>query len=327
MPASAPAAGGDQDQAEAQRERRAQREQLQRQQHHRADHGGEVEAADREQMGEARAAHRLGVGLGNAILVAGGERGGDAALAAPPSRARICAERRCRQPAMRARKALARRRARRARCRARGRCRRSAGTRRRARNHRRRAPPSAPAASARRAAGRWRRARARRHAFSSSTLTRSRAGRPVADRARPAGGRLRSAASACTLSTRAVDLHHPLALEPRRGGALGLPPDQAAAERGGEAKRASARPQRVPGASASGPSAGAGGEQQEGGPSRPVRQPEPGGDAEHQPDREPERKLGPLGLEAGVRSARPTSEPARRSQLEGGASAMLGALA
>ena len=82
MPASAPAAGGDQDQAEAQRQSRAQGEQFQRQQHHRADHRGQVEPADREQMGEARAAHRLGVGLGNAILVAGGERGGDAGLAA-----------------------------------------------------------------------------------------------------------------------------------------------------------------------------------------------------------------------------------------------------
>ena len=75
-------AGRDQDQAEAQRQRRAQREQLQGQQHHRADHRGQVEPADREQMGEARAAHRLGVRLGDAELVAGGERGGDAALGA-----------------------------------------------------------------------------------------------------------------------------------------------------------------------------------------------------------------------------------------------------
>ena len=39
-----------------------------------------MEAADREQVGEPGPAHRLGVGFGDAVLVAGGERGGDAAL-------------------------------------------------------------------------------------------------------------------------------------------------------------------------------------------------------------------------------------------------------
>ena len=107
MPASAPDAGGDQDQPEAQRQRRAEREQLQGQQHHRADHGGEVKAADREQMGEAGAAHRLGVRLGNAALVAGGERGGDRRLRrrGEPRRGYAPA-RRWRQPAIRARQAL-----------------------------------------------------------------------------------------------------------------------------------------------------------------------------------------------------------------------------
>ncbi len=77
-----PGAGGDQHQPEAQRQRRAEREQLQREQHHRSDHRGEVEAADREQVGEAGAAHRFGVRFGNPALVAGGQRGGDPAGAA-----------------------------------------------------------------------------------------------------------------------------------------------------------------------------------------------------------------------------------------------------
>ena len=102
MPASAPAPAATRTRRKRSASAGLEREQLQRQQHDRADHRGEVEAADREQMGKAGAAHRLGVGIGNAILVAGRERGGDAAFAAPPSRARICAERRWRQPARRA---------------------------------------------------------------------------------------------------------------------------------------------------------------------------------------------------------------------------------
>ena len=56
----------------------------------------------------------------------------------------------------------------------------------------------------------------------------------AADRARPRSRNVRSAASAWTLSIRARELHQLLALEPRRRGALGLPPDQAAAQGGGK---------------------------------------------------------------------------------------------
>ena len=82
MPASAPAPAAIRIRRKRSASAGLKREQLQRQQHHRADHRGQMKPADREQMGKARAAHRLGILLGDAVLVAGGERGGDAALAA-----------------------------------------------------------------------------------------------------------------------------------------------------------------------------------------------------------------------------------------------------
>ena len=77
---------------------------------------------------------------------------------------------------------------------------------------------------------------------------------------------------------------------------------------------ASALPQRVPGASASRPRPSAGGEQAGRRSSRAVGQPEPGGDAEHQPDRQPERQLGALGLEQALRAAHPGGAEDRRQR-------------
>jgi hypothetical protein len=66
-------AGGDQRQSRVEREPRAERQQPQHQQHRRADHRGDVEAADRQQMRQAGTAHRLRIVLGDGALVAGGE--------------------------------------------------------------------------------------------------------------------------------------------------------------------------------------------------------------------------------------------------------------
>ncbi len=106
-----------------------------------------------------------------------------------------------------------------------------------------------------------------------------------------AAGAGRVAAGAAVRGRGGVGLEQPLARDPGRGGLLGLPPDQAAAQRGGEAENgerpAPARPRRQREQAEH----RAAGEQQEGGPWRPVGQPEPGGDAEDQADREPERQL------------------------------------
>ena len=66
-----PRAGGDQHQVEAQRQPLAEREQLQRQEHGESDHRGDVQSADREQVGQTAAAHRVGIVLVDGILVAG----------------------------------------------------------------------------------------------------------------------------------------------------------------------------------------------------------------------------------------------------------------
>ena len=83
-------AGRDQHQVEAQRQPLAQRQQLQRQQHRRPDHRGDVQAADRQQVGQARPAHRLGILLADRGLVAGGERGGDSAARCRAAASRMC---------------------------------------------------------------------------------------------------------------------------------------------------------------------------------------------------------------------------------------------
>jgi hypothetical protein len=74
--------GRDQHQRSAQAQRGAEGEQLEREQHDRADGGGQVKAADREEMCQARGAHRFGIGVGDRALIAGRERGGDRALPA-----------------------------------------------------------------------------------------------------------------------------------------------------------------------------------------------------------------------------------------------------
>jgi hypothetical protein len=74
--------GRDEGEAKAQRELRAEGEELQRQQHHRADQSGQVQPADREQVGEAGAPHGVIVRLRDAGLVAVRQGDGDRPLAA-----------------------------------------------------------------------------------------------------------------------------------------------------------------------------------------------------------------------------------------------------
>ena len=248
-------ARGDQDEAVAQRQRRAQRQQFQRQQHHRADHGGEVQPADREQMGEARTAHRVVVRIGNAILVAGGERGGDAAFAGRRQLGADMGGEALAQAGEAAGEAPAPKPARSIRCRARGRCRRSAGTRRRGRNHRRRAPASAPAASPRRAPATSRAGLEPRHHLVGLDIDpqphrqarRLAGGRRAGSRPRrPSSGRSRSSRR-CPSAARARSAARRRARPATRSGAQ----PRAAAR----LNMASARPQRVPAPSASAASA------------------------------------------------------------------------
>ncbi len=65
----------DQRQSHPQRQRRPQREQLDDEDHRRADHRGDVEPAHRQQVREPRGAHRLGVLLRDAADITGRERG------------------------------------------------------------------------------------------------------------------------------------------------------------------------------------------------------------------------------------------------------------
>ena len=66
--------GRNEDQVETQREPLAQRKQLQAEQHRRGDDCGDVQPADREQMGETAGAHRIRILFGDPVLVAGDER-------------------------------------------------------------------------------------------------------------------------------------------------------------------------------------------------------------------------------------------------------------
>ena len=143
------------------------------------------------------------------------------------------------------------------------------------------------------------------------------------------GGRSRSAASALDAfdPSRSTSISR---ARSRRGAAalLGLPPDQAAAERGGEAEdRRAPCPSASPGASARlaerRPCRRAAGRRSR----RPVRQPEPGADAEDQADRQPERQLVALGLGQAFEPARRGAKGRTQRPLGRGASAMLGALA
>ena len=68
---------GHQHEVEPQRQRLAQRQEPQGQQHGEGDHRGDVQSADREQMREAAAPHRVGVVLVDRVLVAGHKRDGD----------------------------------------------------------------------------------------------------------------------------------------------------------------------------------------------------------------------------------------------------------
>jgi len=70
-------ARGDERQAHAQGEPRPKRKQLDGQEIGRRDHCTDMQAADREQMGKPRIAHRLFVGLGDGSAVAARQGGGD----------------------------------------------------------------------------------------------------------------------------------------------------------------------------------------------------------------------------------------------------------
>ena len=69
--------GRDQHQVEAQRQALAQRKQLEAEQHGESDHRGDMQPADRQQVGEAAAPHGVGVVLIDRILVAGHQRDRD----------------------------------------------------------------------------------------------------------------------------------------------------------------------------------------------------------------------------------------------------------
>ena len=152
---------------------------LQGEQHRPRDHRGDVQAADRQQMRQAGPAHGFGIVLVDRILVAGGERGGDAAAAFPavgcaiwwPSRSRTPSSpppgRRC--TTLIGPIALADRR-------------RSPGTRHRAQNHGCPAAPSAAAAEPRAEPDDRARGEALRAPRPSSMDTRTRGGRAGIER-------------------------------------------------------------------------------------------------------------------------------------------------
>ena len=172
MPASAPTAAADQHQVEAQRQPLAERQELQRQQHRRADDRGNVEPADRQQVGEAASPHGVGILLGHGILVASRQRSRDrpgrpgSALADVAAQAGRAANRaRSARPAQDLDIA-----------RAPARPRQFPGTKRRGRNRTCRAAPSAAAARAGRAIGPSHRQRFPLEPSSALTETRTRGG-------------------------------------------------------------------------------------------------------------------------------------------------------
>ncbi len=244
-------------------------------------------------MGKAGAAHRLGVRFGDAELVAGGERGGDAALGAAEPAADVGGE--ALAPVGDA-GGEALRRGRRDDCDVEG----AAGAadplepgdageiigprdgHRRGRHQ--------PGAQPHRGAGLEAGHRLGLVQVDAEAMRQSLADRAHDEADGPLGGEALDAFDG------GGDLDHAVAREARRGDALGLPPDQGAAQSGGEGEDGEApAPPRVA-AQRDGAEGEAERGEQEGGPLRLVGQPEPGADAEDQADREPERELVALGL-------------------------------
>jgi hypothetical protein len=73
-------AGRNEDEVEAEGQPFAQREELEAEQHRGGDHRGDVQSANREQMGQTARAHRIRIVLGHAVLVAGDQRDGNTRL-------------------------------------------------------------------------------------------------------------------------------------------------------------------------------------------------------------------------------------------------------
>jgi hypothetical protein len=131
----------------------------------------------------------------------------------------------------------------------------------------------------------------------SATLILSRGGKSA-----PADGRTTSrtasrAGSFCTLSIVGLERGHPRPLDPRRGDALGLPPDEATAHSRGQREDRDGPPGPAPRRERQAGKGDGSAQEQEARPGEQVREREPRRDACPEPDRKPERQLVPLGLE------------------------------